>query len=66
MKNKSLTKTPRKTAIKVKPLMNGGTMMAQETGRMAPATSRTAGGRGAESRTKTRKNVLFDAMKRLV
>lgn len=50
----------------MKPYMNGGTMMAQETGRMAPATSRTAGGRGAESRTKTRKNVLFDAMKRLV
>lgn len=40
----------------MKPYMNGGTMMAQETGRMAPATSRT----------KTRKNVLFDAMKRLV
>lgn len=47
---------PRMGGGMMKPYMNGGTMMAQETGRMAPATSRT----------KTRKNVLFDAMKRLV
>jgi hypothetical protein len=54
MKNKSSTKTPRKTATKVKPLMGGGPM-ATETGRMAP-----------KSRTQTRKNTLFDAMKKLV
>lgn len=55
MKSKSSTKTPRKTVTKVKPLMGGGTMTAQETGRMAPM-----------SRTKRRKNTLFDAMKKLV
>jgi hypothetical protein len=49
----------------MKPYMNGGTMMAQETGRMAPK-SRTIGDRGAGSRTQTRKNTLFDAMKKLV
>jgi hypothetical protein len=74
MKNKSSTKTPRKTATKVKPLMGGGPM-ATETGRMAPksrtigdrgAGSRTIGDRGAGSRTQTRKNTLFDAMKKLV
>ena len=65
MKSKSSTKTPCKTATKVKPLMGGGTMMAQETGRMAPM-SRTTEGRGAVSRTKRRKNTLFDAMKKLV
>jgi hypothetical protein len=64
MKNKSSTKTPRKTATKVKPLMGGGPM-ATETGRMAPK-SRTIGDRGAGSRTQTRKNTLFDAMKKLV
>lgn len=41
---------------KMKPRMNGGAMMAKETGRIDPRTSRT----------KTRKNVLFDAMKRLI
>lgn len=41
---------------KMKPRMNGGAMMAKETGRIDPGTSRT----------KTRKNVLFDAMKRLI
>lgn len=50
---------------KMKARMGGGTMMAQETGRMAPM-SRTAGGRGAVSRTNRRKNTLFDAMKKLV
>jgi hypothetical protein len=40
---------------KMKARMGGGTMMAQETGRMAP-----------KSRTQTRKNTLFDAMKKLV
>jgi len=49
----------------MKPYMNGGTMVAQETGRMAPK-SRTIGDRGAGSRTQTRKNTLFDAMKKLV
>ena len=59
----------------MKPYMGGGTMMAQETGRMAPksrtigdrgAGSRTIGDRGAGSRTQTRKNSLFDAMKKLI
>jgi hypothetical protein len=39
----------------MKPYMGGGTMMAKETGRMAP-----------KSRTQTRKNSLFDAMKKLI
>ena len=49
----------------MKPYMGGGTMMAKETGRMAPK-SRTIGDRGAGSRTQTRKNSLFDAMKKLI
>lgn len=47
---------PRMCGGKMKPRMNGGAMMAKETGRIVPGTSRT----------KTRKSVLFDAMKRLV
>jgi hypothetical protein len=62
-------------SVGLAPRMNGGTMMAKETGRMAPksrtigdrgAGSRTIGDRGAGSRTQTRKNSLFDAMKKLI